>query len=104
MAETALLPGAPERERRPSRPTDPTLAADERATRTSGGRGGQALTFGNRSALAGHSLHQDPGPGEMKLVQAGIILTQDELKELESYRPLTNLKLDQHSTFEVPVT
>lgn len=56
MTETALLPGAAERERRPSRPTDPALAADEGATWTSGGRGGQVPTFGNRSALGGHGL------------------------------------------------
>lgn len=97
MAETALLPGAAERERRPSRPTDPASAADEGATWTSGVRGGHVPTFGNRSALGGHSLHQDPALGETKLVQAGIILTQDELKELESYRPLTNLKLDKNT-------
>ena len=97
MAETALLPGAAERERLLSRPTDPASAADEGATWTSGGRGGHVPTFGNHSALGGHSLHQDPAPGEVKLVQAGIILTQDELKELESYRPLTNLKQDKNT-------
>jgi hypothetical protein len=96
--ETALLPGAAERERLPSRPTDPASAADEGAAWAPGGRGGQVPTFGNRSALGGHSQHQDPAPGEVKLIQAGIILTQNELKELESYRPLTNLKLDKNST------